>query len=498
MFNYWGYGRISTQGQAGEGKYGLVVQEKDVREEALKLGGEIKEFFSDIITGTSSIRTGLDTLLREANAGDVVIFPNVKRIGRDVLIIAGILTEFINAKLRVYAVGIGEFIGNDAASLTQWLISMLVADLDHKSIINRLRKGADAKLASGKLLRRVDSYGYTSTSINNKIEVEINEAEAIHVRYIFDRALHVGIRQIALELNEMGVPAPTHARSKKTDLWFDGTTRVILRNENYFGEYRYGRTVTCDCGNKFSIPKWKVAEHYDLTCERCNGIMTLHRFTVPIPAIIDEELFNRANDASRKRQKTKPGLKLEKYPLQGKVYCGECGRTFGGRTNSNIVRATFYACNGRKDGLLYKLPDMCSHKRNYPTKAIHDLVVQAIRQVFESEPDNVESMFMLPEVKHKDYSGQVQALETERKRLIGFLGKGLISEDDFKIQDKDIKQQIKIFKTQDKKNQPVADVTGWKNNVESLLNGNSLRKLFEVSGVHVELFADGQVKVSFR
>jgi len=101
------------------------------------------------------------------------------------------------------------------------------------------------------------------------------------------------ISEITKSLNERGL---------KTRKGFDfriGSVSLILKNRKYIGEYKYQDVV---------IP---------------NGV----------PALVDEELFNRAQEKLEKNKQAPARYKaLEEYLLTTKLFCGDCGRMMAGES----------------------------------------------------------------------------------------------------------------------------------------------------------------------
>ena len=120
------------------------------------------------------------------------------------------------------------------------------------------------------------------------------------------------ISEITKSLNQRGL---------KTRKGFDfriGSVSLILKNRKYIGEYRYQDVV---------IP---------------NGV----------PALIDEDLFNRAQEKLVKNKQAPARYKApEEYLLTTKLFCGDCGRMMAGESGTSGtkgVKYCYYKCGGAK------------------------------------------------------------------------------------------------------------------------------------------------------
>ena len=151
-------------------------------------------------------------------------------------------------------------------------------------------------------------YGYKKVKIGKNCTLEPTK-EADIVRLMFDWYVNEGLTfyQIACRLNDMGVPAPNGGK------WAKVTVRVILRNPHYDGNVKYGhkkKVTVIENGEK--IVKRLAQEDYILA----EG---LH------PAIVDHDIFVKAQEILRKNTSNKKGYEL-KNPFAGILKCAKCGK----------------------------------------------------------------------------------------------------------------------------------------------------------------------------
>ncbi len=146
--------------------------------------------------------------------------------------------------------------------------------------------------------------------IGGKMTVNPEGAEV--VRLIFHKYLQErkGCSTIARELREAGILS-----SKGNCLWSSATVTKILKNEKYCGDLIQKKTYTPD----FLTHEKK----YNHGKEPLVALKDHHE------AIIDRETWQAVQrELSRRNRVTGCGGHGNRYPLSGKIRCGECGKSF--------------------------------------------------------------------------------------------------------------------------------------------------------------------------
>lgn len=164
-------------------------------------------------------------------------------------------------------------------------------------------------------------YGYDKDWVmdgkRKRPTLKINEREAEAVRLIFDWYVNedMGCTNIAHRLNALGYP------SRTGKLWSLDTVKGILENVHYIGKIKWYWRKTINVVEDGEIKATRPRTDDPLT------------FDGKHPAIIDEELFERAKAKRGNNHRTKSGVKL-RNPLAGLVWC-QCGRAMTYRTYKN-------------------------------------------------------------------------------------------------------------------------------------------------------------------
>jgi len=163
----------------------------------------------------------------------------------------------------------------------------------------------------------------------------INEKESIAVQLIFDLFVQgLGYDKIINELNLRGY------KTKTGKAFGHNSIHNIIRNQKYIGTYIFNRSAAKDVDGKRNSHSNKDIEE-------------IIRIEHAVPQIINDEIFEQAQQKIIARQKTRPCNNVkEVYLLSGKIFCGECGFTMGGNKKlSGRSKSTHitYRCLGRKN-----------------------------------------------------------------------------------------------------------------------------------------------------
>ena len=262
--------------------------------------------------GSTKKRDNFNRMIRDAKAGmfDFIITKEISRFSRSTL-------DSIRYTQELLDYNVGVFFQNDnintldTDSEFRLVIMAGVAQDEIRKLSERLKFGFRQAIKNGHVLGNDKLYGYDKKDC----VLTVNEEEAEIVRIIFDLYgnQRLGTRTISKRLMELG-----HT-SREGNAFNTLTIRHILENPKYKGWY---------CGNK--------SQSVDYRTKRNVLLDESEWVTYPdpsIPAIVPEELWNRANALyKRRREEMKShssGLSFHnRYPYSAKIYCEEHGTTF--------------------------------------------------------------------------------------------------------------------------------------------------------------------------
>ena len=262
--------------------------------------------------GSTKKRDNFNRMIRDAKAGmfDFIITKEISRFSRSTL-------DSIRYTQELLDYNVGVFFQNDnintldTDSEFRLVIMAGVAQDEIRKLSERLKFGFRQAIKNGHVLGNDKLYGYDKKDC----VLTVNEEEAEIVRIIFDLYgnQRLGTRTISKRLMELG-----HT-SREGNAFNTLTIRHILENPKYKGWY---------CGNK--------SQSVDYRTKRNILLDESEWVTYPdpsIPAIVSEELWNRANALyKRRREEMKShssGVSFHnRYPYSAKIYCEEHGTTF--------------------------------------------------------------------------------------------------------------------------------------------------------------------------
>lgn len=354
----YGYLRVSSSGQAEEGRSGLPRQLLHVHEAAVQHRLKIpwEYLFADDDSGFDfSDRPELSRLRQEYRSekrrAHVVVIEHLDRLSRNADWHQGYLLD------EMKQFGIHTVFWKQFASRIERIVMGAVAQTGMENEKLRMAQGTLHKARNGRVTAKtpaygyklVDSFGNEGSSARKDTHYGIREDEAQVVRYIYQKVLEgYPLRRIAMML-EGKYPPP-----KRFTHWEPKMVELIVKREVYKGEFIAHRSM------QVKVPK--VSQPSGIT--DMNPEMVLRKIqrpreewiVVPVPAIVTPEDWEQANrliSTNLGRREAK-----EPYLLAGLITCATCGyRYIGGRRmvpsgrKGNKVLLTHYRCASKSNRL---------------------------------------------------------------------------------------------------------------------------------------------------
>ena len=233
--NAIGYIRVSTEGQAGDDKFGIEAQKQSILFYADANGYCIVDWKIDEISGAKDERPALDEILYGDNISNppieaVIVFKN-DRLARNTKLYFYYLYVLEKKNIQLLSTKEDFDEGNDFTNIYRSLLQF-VAEQERKNIALRTGQGRALKASCGGYSGGKAPYGY-------KVErgrLVINIEEANVVRKIFDLKDQMPMLKIAEYLNDNG------EKSRSGGKFYASNIKTIIENEPlYHGMYRYGR-----------------------------------------------------------------------------------------------------------------------------------------------------------------------------------------------------------------------------------------------------------------
>jgi len=306
------YARVSTESQEARGTIGsqLEVLRKRVATEGHEL---VAEYRDDGWSGARLDRPGLDALRDAAEAGrlDAVWCLSPDRLARMYAYQVIVLDELAHHGVTVLFHDTPPLADDPQAQLlTQ--VQGVIAEYERAKIAERYRRGKLWRARAGEVIAWKCSYGYRriARSAERAAHLEIYEPEAIIVRRIFRDYVegNLSMRQISWQLNQDLVPSPSGKA-----VWGVSMIGRLIRNEAYIGRAYYNRTAS-------------VLDRLPTKAKRQIKRPRDQWIPIPVPAILDEELFEAAQRVSYDNSQWSPRrAEPNHWLLRGLVKCGHCG-----------------------------------------------------------------------------------------------------------------------------------------------------------------------------
>lgn len=262
--------------------------------------------------GSTKKRENFNRMIRDAKAGmfDFIITKEISRFSRSTL-------DSIKYTQELLDYNVGVFFQNDnintldTDSEFRLVIMAGVAQDEIRKLSERLKFGFRQAIKNGHVLGNDKLYGYDKKDC----VLTVNEGEAEIIRIIFDLYgnQQLGTRTISKRLTELGYT------SREGNAFNTLTIRHILENPKYKGWY---------CGNKSQSVDYRTKRN--ILLDEREWVM----YPDPsIPAIVPEELWDRANALYKRRREEmmahSSGVSFHnRYPYSAKIYCQEHGTTF--------------------------------------------------------------------------------------------------------------------------------------------------------------------------
>ncbi|MCL2170674.1 MAG: recombinase family protein, partial [Defluviitaleaceae bacterium] len=361
-------------------------------------------------------------MIRDARDGafDLIITKEISRFSRSTL-------DSIKYTQDLLGCGVGVLFQSDNIntllpdSELRLTIMASIAQEEVRKLSERLRFGYRRSIEKGRVLGQNNMFGYEKADGR----LTVVEAEAAVVRRIFELYVRgdMGVRRIGRELEKEGIVSPNTGRMFGSD-----SIKYILQNPKYKGFYCSGKTVSIDYRQNKRIrmedADWHVVRDGN------------------IPAIVGEEIWDRANAMYRARgakAKGNEGAYVQRYPFSGKLICGEHGASYHrhvykskSRGEQEVWNCKLYRQKGKVDG--------CDSPTIY-TSELQQILGDIYKTIYDGRDRVINGLMEIYAGGggEYDYASEIAAKEVEitkisknKDALLDLLMEELITKQDFK------------------------------------------------------------------
>lgn len=395
----------------------------------------IEGYIDEGISGTSTKkRDSFNRMIKDAKTGrfDFIITKEISRFSRSTL-------DSIKYTQELLEHDVGVLFQNDnintldSDSEFRLVVMAGVAQDEVRKLSERLKFGFRQAVKNGHVLGNDKLWGYNKKDC----VLTINEEEAQVVRRIFDLYANqqVGIRRISQMLYDEGFT------SRKGSAFNVLTIRHILCNPKYKGWYCANKSQTVDYRSKRKV-----------FLDESEWVM----YPDPsIPAIVSEELWDRANALYRRRSQQmmshQSGAEFHnRYPYSGKIICEEHGASFhrqvikSSKGEKEVWQCKVYRNRGRA---ACSAPQLCTQDLDQIMARIFDQLAQNKQSIIDTV---VTVLQAVPD--ERDYTQDIRhieedlsAIQAKKDRLLEMSIEGVISMAEFKQRNDGFNQQARTL-----------------------------------------------------
>ena len=165
----YGYIRVSTDKQTVEN------QRYEINQFCNRQEMVIEKWIEETISGAKNVEDRkLGKLLKRMKKGDILICSELSRLGRNLLMIMGILNECMNKDIQVWTIKDSYRLGSDINSKVLAFAFGLSAEIERNLISQRTKEALARKRAEGVVLGRPKGRKSSKTKLTGK-EQKIKE-----------------------------------------------------------------------------------------------------------------------------------------------------------------------------------------------------------------------------------------------------------------------------------------------------------------------------------
>jgi site-specific DNA recombinase len=400
------YARVSSEQQAQSGTIGSQIS---ALKERIKMDGytllKENQFVDDGYSGSALLRPELERLRDNiANYSfDKLYVHAPDRLARKYAHQYLLMEEFHRYGIEI--IFLTNQKGNDPESELLLQVQGIISEYERAKIMERSRRGKLHAATQGSpsvLSGAPYGYRYIAKRDNGAVIYDINEEEAQVVKQLFSWVglEHMSINAATNRLTEMGYQTPTSKQAR----WNRSTVARLLKNTAYKGLAAFGKSKCVPKKQRLrTIKGHPVQPRTNYSVER---IPKEKWIFIPVPAIVDESLFEIVQEQLEVNKRLKRERKTgARYLLQGLVVCNLCGYGYFGNTATGVHKHNYYTCGGTKG--------YANRERKCNSRSLH---ANTLEQVVW---DEVKNLLNNPYLLEKEYQRRIDELEKKSDKNVG-------------------------------------------------------------------------------
>ena len=294
----------------------------------------IPGYVDDGITGTSDIkRDNFMKMIEDARLGkfDLIVTKEISRFSRNTLDSIKYTRELLSYGVAVLFVNDNINTAQSDSELRLTIMASMAQD-EIRRLSERVKFGMNRAIERGEILGNDLFYGYKKDRDSGILNIIEEEAKIVRRIYELYAVEQLTLSKIAKTLNNEGLKT---CQNKK---WcISGISRMI-ENPKYKGYY---------CGRKSEIVDYmtKKIKYFE------KGDWVIYEDKIRIPPIVDEDLWDRANNRLMLRKKAFMMRKEDKniyknrYLYSAKIYCAKHNTVFHRRKFRKNKKDITWVCS---------------------------------------------------------------------------------------------------------------------------------------------------------
>ena len=331
----------------------------------------VEGYVDEGLSGVSTAkREHFNEMIEDAKAGmfDMIITKEVSRFARNTLDSIRFTRELLSSGVVVFFQNDNINTLDDDSELRLTIMSSMAQD-ESRKISSRVRFGHQQAIKKGTVLGTDNMYGY----IKKDGKLTVNESEAWFVRELFEMYAtgRFSMKQLEKHFYNKGV------RNSRGNMLSHSTMSNIIRNPKYKGYYVGNKVRITDLFTKAQkfLPEDEWVMYKDESGET-------------VPAIVDEDLWERANEVLYMRSKDvieAQNKTVHQNLLTGKLICAHCGLPYYRKDSIGTggMKMSKWVCSGKiKNGA-----------SSCPSHSVYETDIKPIiEDIFRSGQQNIEDL----------------------------------------------------------------------------------------------------------
>lgn len=392
----------------------------------------VEGYVEEGVTGTrADKRPSFMRMIKDAKLKkfDLIITKDVSRFARD-------LEDSIHYIRDLKASGVGVFFENQALNTfdpnSEMILNFLFnfAQEESKKISANVKFGYRKAIDKGHVLGSSNITGYKK----DKCKLVIVEEEAKLIRRIFELYAtgEYGYHKLAKKLFDEGY------LNKKGRIYDKDTLKRIIENPKYKGFYRARTYEILDYRTK-KRKKNDIENQVIYKCEDGS-----------IPAIVAEELWDKANEISTSRTKSYKTNNYwsggVKYPFSSKIYCKEHNTNFQRSHGSRKKNRPTWSC-----GLYLQYRLVSCNSPIIAEKDLYNIFLKIMDTIIPEKNRIIDNMLKLYDSidKSNEYDlelskieNQLKLVEDKKTMALDLVFSGELKKEDLKVQFRKFEEDI--------------------------------------------------------